>query len=442
VPIPISTRLRSVSSALTFNLIGKGLGFLIPLVIAANFGVSQESDSFFLAFAIVSILLPIWTQSVEQFSVPLYADVMGPAVVRDRAHWIRCRAVAGAAAATVIAGIALYLYLLTWSSASFCRSTMISYLLLAPQVVIGTQASVYSAYLIARGEYRWPPGTIGLRAVGVLLLVALFHRSLGLASVAAGYSVGELARLIALRWTALRRLKAECTASHGRGEPLPGTTVRGAHQLGSMALMGIGPLVERSFAATLGTGAVSRLEYATKLFYIPAVVFDTSFVAVFLSDWSRAINRAEWKSFLKDVKITVHALLAGATILGAIAFVLREQIVRLALARGAFVIAEARSVAAIFGVLVVAMPFYTAVMLIAAAYVALGENRLIFRISVLKIAVWVVSSLLLGRTFGLYGIAWAFVIAHVLQFALLYGPFAGVVDRRIQGSATLVQAAQ
>lgn len=416
---PPQSRLRSLIDAVSYGVVGKALGFLIPIIVAAAFGVSRDTDSFFLALVIAAAVIGVWGMSLEQFTVPLLSEVRGKEATSARIRWLQSRILIGVTVTWVLAGLGLLTYLVLWSAPEFRDATMLMFLFLTPQVILSGAGVPYVAYLVARGEYRWPSGSAGIRAVGVLALVLLAPRAAGLAAVAIGYSVGEAMRVVMLRSVARSRIEKE-RGTRPAARPAPGTVRRARAQMSSMGLASVGPVAERSVAAALGVGAVTQLEYGMKLFYVPSVVFDTNVMSVFLSEWSRLVAARRWVELRSDVRRATLRVFAIAAAVAIMVILLREPIVQLVLARGAFPPEQVVPVARILGILMLAMPFATSAMLASAAYIAMGENRLLLNISVLKTVVRVGGLVLLAPWIGLPGIAVAFVLMHVIEWIVSY----------------------
>lgn len=414
---PARQRLRGLADVLLFGLGAKGVGFVVPIVIAAAFGVSNKTDGFFLALAMASALTTIWGLTVEQFSVPLLAEVAGTSIVAGRIKWLTRRALAGAVGSHIVVGAALVAYLdITKPKSS--HDALLCYLLLAPQVIASAWGAVRSAFLISRAQFRWSAGSVALRAIGVLFLVLVIPHSSGVLALAAGYSLGEIARSCVLAIVAHGFFARE-HSPRGVIAPREGTLGRAGHQLGSMAIVGMATVAERSIAATLGIGAISRLEYASKIFYIPSVVFDTNFVSFFLGEWAHLAAAHRHRELRRDVFFASSLVFAVACLIAAFVLIYRRTLVHLVLARGAFPLSETSRVASLVGILIVALPFYSAAMLLAGASVALHENRLIMHVSLVKVGLRVGGAAILSLMLGLTGVAVAFVASHIAEFVFL-----------------------
>lgn len=431
-------RARGLVESVGFGFLGKATGFLVPIVVAAGFGVSRQTDGLFLAMAVVQSLVLVWGAVVEQVGVPLLAEVAGRNASLAREGWIRRRAVVGAIASWIVAGGALAGWL-TLTARATLGDTMLFYALLGPQLWIAAAVAPAAAFLVARGEYRWSALSSGLRALGVLCLYLVAPRALGLVAIAAGYSAGELLRAMVLHVRAGKRRALEPVPGTVPVDPAAGTAGRGAHQLAGNAMAGVGPVVERSIAASLGAGAVTRLDYASKLFYVPSMLFDLNTTSVFLSEWSRIVAAGEWDRLRHDVRVTIARVLALATAIAVVVVLAREPIVRLLLARGAFAPSEVAPVAHLLAVLMAAFPFSAAGVLLAGAYVALGESRFFFGVSAAKMAFRLSAAVTLGPWLGVTGLAIAFVGTHVLECGIfllnLDRAVARRADRAIRESA-------
>ena len=430
------SRRRSIFHAVSYGVVGKALGFLIPVIVAAAYGVSRDTDSFFLAFAIAMAVTGVWGMSLEQFAVPLLSEVEGPVGTTVRLRWLGRRILVGTSITWALSGVGLLAYLARSSTWEIGTRVMLMFLCLTPQVLLAGLVAPYAAYLTSRGEYRWPSGSAGIRALGVLTVMILAPREVGLISVAIGYSLGEGLRFSALRAVALRRLASEHGAS-ASSPPAPGTVRRAGEQMSSMALASIGPVAERSAAAALGVGAVTQLEYAMKLFYVPSVVFDANVVSVFLSSWSRLVAAARWTELRHDVHRATLGVFVTAAGVALTLFLLREPLVALVLARGAFPPDQVGPVARLFGILMLALPFATSAGLASAAYIAMSANRLLLQISALKTLVRVGGLVLLAPRMGLAGIAAAFVAMHVIEWLVSYALVMRLARSRAQGGRVI-----
>lgn len=404
--------------SVSFGLIGKAAGFLVPIAVAARYGISADTDALYLAMAVTQLLVTVFSQGLEQYLIPFYVQAGGESDSRTRLRWATLRALIAAMGAWV-AGLPLIWLLATHAAAAMgIRLPLLLYLLLAPQVVAAAFTACRSSYLMAHGDFRWPPASIGLRAAGVLGAIALAPAGSGIAPLAIGFSAGELLRALALALLTHRQLRAQPAFTTTSAIP-PGSLRRGLWQLGSVALLGVAPLIERSLAALLAPGGVTTLEYASKLFYVAATIFDTNFAAVFVRTWAVEVRDQRWRLLGQDVRRWVTFVGLSAVVVAVIAVFAREPIVHLTLARGQFTARDSHAVASLFAILMLAYPFAAVGMLLGGLVVALHETRALFQVSALKMAVRGAAALGLGTLAGLPGIAAALVIMHATEVGFL-----------------------
>jgi putative peptidoglycan lipid II flippase len=316
-------------------------------------------------------------------------------------------------------------YALGWlrpgAAPSAGRAALPMFWLMAPGVVAATVAAVYAGGLASTDEFRWPVGSLALRALGVFAAVAAFDRTLGIASVALGYAVGDLTRAAVLRHVFLRRTRTAADAPPGAA---PGVVVaegsirRVGHQLGSMTILSTGALVERGIATGLGVGAVSALDYASKLFFVPSALFDSNVASVFLSTWSRLAAAGQWAVLRDDVRRTRRRVLAATSVIAAGAIAAREPVVRVVLGHGAFDAGDVTRVASIFGVFMLCFPLAVVGLLTERAIMAMGEQAFLLRSSMLKVAVRCAAATLLAPRLGAVGIAAGLLAVHGVESVL------------------------
>lgn len=64
-----------ISIATFSNLLGRAVGFLVPIVLAYVFGISRETDAFFLAYGIVIFCSTILSQPATHLIVPFVGEI-------------------------------------------------------------------------------------------------------------------------------------------------------------------------------------------------------------------------------------------------------------------------------------------------------------------------------------------------------------------------------
>lgn len=412
----MTARWRSVRDALGFGLVAKAAGFAVPIAVAAAFGSSTLTDAFYVAYAYVSVLLAMWAQAFEQFCIPLFVRTERDGGSASRLAQLTRVALPYSAASLLVAWM-LAAAIGAITGAPHTRLVFWFLACLAPQALAAAAAAVPSAYLLARGEYRWTSVSYVWRAIGALAGAAFAPDTQSLEWLAAGYCGGELMRCAAL-WYLVRRIRPNAV------ETAPSLTSdelrRGALHLGSVAVLGLAPLLERQLSALMPVGSVTALEFASKLFYMTAAAFDTGFVAVFLTAWAAHVQLELWSELRRDLSrsaLLVGLIAAGVTV---VAFVWRAPIVSLLFERGSFPVQDATRVAAAFGVLLIGLPAFAIGVLLTGALIALDGQGSLVQLSIGKMVLRATLAVWLGQQFGLNGLALALPLTAIAELVWLW----------------------
>lgn len=398
-----------------FSFLGKGLGFLVPIAVAGWFGVGQQTDTFFIAYAFVFFAVGVWGQGIELAALPhLVRWRHAPDVdVLAEIRWAhRALFIIAVACALPLAAMFGGVILKSVNGVVSTRTAWICFIFLLPMFVASGASGLSAAALGSEGRFAVPALSQGFRAIGVLVAAALLRHSLGVASLAIGYSVGEALRLVVLE---VYRRRTET----GRKRPIaatllsPGTAAREAWsvnvwpQFAALALVNAGPLVERWVAAHTGTGAITEIDYGLRLFAIPATIFDSSLAAVLLSHWSHTAQRDGLAMLRASTKRLVWKAFVLAVVIGAACIWQRHAIVDVLLMRGKFDAASAAIVSKVFATLMLGFPMGMAALVFERAFMAVQRTRALVAIAGGKLVVRGSVAIVLGMKFGVLGVAFA-----------------------------------
>lgn len=292
---------RLVSSALIresftttlWNLVGKAVGFVIPLAIAAWYGVTAGTDAFFFSYGLVQFLCNIFGPVGRATLVPFIADI------RNQEDEDVDRFVGRAfAAVTIVVVIVLAVFLgvlkfalplVTDFSGDVRDLTYTLILETSPLVVLLTWTAIITGVMNAYRRFSLPAVSPAFRAVVALALIFALKGRLGLHAVPLGYVAGEAVRVVIL-FASMERLTSVRT---GLRDMLPEWSERVRSFLGVALFQNVGllatslnPVVDRTMASWLRSGSVSVLYYADRLYFIPVSLMFTGVMVVVRSHWS------------------------------------------------------------------------------------------------------------------------------------------------------------
>lgn len=271
---------RSLIGGALIVLIGNGLGLALgagrDVILAARFGATEETDAYFLAFTVPNLVWQSMLVALMASFIPSYSAVEAESGRREADRFAR-----GMLRLLGIAFIpltALYALASPWllgalgsgsPQSTIDRATELSYIM-APLVVVSVISSLLSSLLYAHDHYALPALGQGIVS-GVLIVCILGLSSYGITSVAIGTLIGFMVKF-GLEIVVLCRINPSYRQFW---VGTIGPNVWRAVRLLILALVGFNlvgqgtQVLERSYASHLEPGAITALQYATKLGWVP-----------------------------------------------------------------------------------------------------------------------------------------------------------------------------
>lgn len=208
-----------------------------------------------------------------------------------------------------------------------------------------------------------------------------------------------------------------------------------------MAATQINVLVNTQFAAGEGTGAVSWLDYAFRLMYLPIGLFGVSIAAVSTPALARLAAGGE----VARMRTTVASAIGLMLVLNVPAtvglMVLAVPIVGLIFEHGRFTAADTIATARALQFYAIGLVAYSIVRIVSPAFYALHRSRIPVTASVISVVVNIALNFVLVRVMGYAGLALGTSIAALvnagLQLFLLRRHLGGIEGRQV--AATLVK---
>jgi len=250
-----------------------------------------------------------------------------------------------------------------------------------------------------------------------------------IAAVAIGSLLGGVAQL-ALQWPALRREGYRYRPTlDWRDESLRRVLMlMGAGTLG-LAATQINVFVNTVLATGQGTGAVSWLNYAFRLMYLPIGLFGVSIATATLPAISRHWAKNDQGATRRSVAdgLSLMLMLNVPATVGLM--VLATPIVRVIFERSAFTPADTAATAAALQFYAIGLIGYSVVRITSPVFYALGESRTPVAVSVATVLLNATLNLALVQVMGYRGLALGTSIAALFNGSLLMF----LLNRRLDG---------
>jgi putative peptidoglycan lipid II flippase len=308
---------------------------------------------------------------------------------------------------------------------------------------MGMLNSLHRFFIPALSPAMYNVSTITCAVLLVPLMPALGFPPI--AGIAVGSLIGGAAQL-ALQWPVLRREGYAYTPTlDWRDESLRRVLIlMGPGTLG-LAATQVNVFVNTVLATGQGTGAVSWLNYAFRLMYLPIGLFGISIATATLPAVSRHAAQEDRAGVRKTVAdgLSLMLMLNVPATVGLI--VLAVPIVRVIFERSAFTASDTVATAAALQFYALGLVGYSIVRISSPVFYALQRNRTPVIVSVATVAVNAALNLALVRVMGYRGLALGTSIAAlfnaVVLIVLLRRSLGGIEGRRIASSLARIAGA-
>jgi putative peptidoglycan lipid II flippase len=173
------------------------------------------------------------------------------------------------------------------------------------------------------------------------------------------------------------------------------------------------------YFAKHGSGDISRLTYAKRLFTAPMAIIGQAAGAASLPFFASLFGRKQFDSFAAAVNSSISRLIAFSILGSAAMIALAEPAVSLIFRRGSFHTADAAATAAYFAIFAPSLALWTAQAIYARAFYAAGETFAPMLAGTIITLVSLPIYWQLHLHFGVIGLAWASNIAILCQTGTL-----------------------
>lgn len=409
-------------------LVGKGLGFARDVLVARIFGVGSAIDAYvtvssLLGFANGFVVIPLSTVFIPLF---IQAKERGGHIsAQQLISNLVCLGVALLGLGFVLVWLVGEMFILSAGrelDPARVRTVRELLGLMFPGIFVSGLGGTLAAVLNCEGRFRLTGGISLITPLLTFLGLAWMLesgafadiRSYALATCAGGIFEG------AMVWAGMR------SAGYSIRPVVAGTRgliVSIMHQCGVLAigtlLMSSVTLIELRFAARIGEGAISALNYGSKLSAAVSALGSTALGTVVLPHFSKLVAAQAWSELRRTLfKYSIWLVVASVPLV-ALLMLGSEWLVRMIYERGAFSRENTAQVAALQCLFLMQVPFYMLGTLWGKAISSLHLNQILMWGAVISITVCVGGNALLCPALGVAGVALTNSLIYVVSAVYL-----------------------
>jgi len=296
--VSLTQRIARDSLTLTLLVIlGRAVGFLVPLLLARWYGATFATDAFFLVLVLPMMVISLLNTAVVSSLNPAYARLKASAP--DQTPGFLGGALLSVAFALVLLAGALALVAppaLRWLLSDRPETAALAITLVFPLlglIPLAGMGMVLRGALEVERAFLLTALAPMARGALLLLLVASLHARYDIAILPWCFLMGEGIQLAGLALAARHR-GLEFKLQWAVPPALRETLLTILPLLLGEAAVNLNILVDKGFAAQLVPGALTALDYADRVRVIPETVLSAGLLTVVFSHWSSRGAAGQW----------------------------------------------------------------------------------------------------------------------------------------------------
>lgn len=393
------------------SMLANFLGFLIPSLIAWQFGISKDTDNFFFSYGIITFASTIFTAALRSSIVPFLTEKLANKEGFDT--FVSSLFYYSFYVVSAVSGVLLVLFLVL---NHFIPGNFYFYLALSVPILFFTvQNAICYGILNTLKQYYVAETSPFSRAIVIYGCIFFFGKIFGIAAVIIGYNLGEMAKFIHLMYIIRKKNRIRLSRRLVNYAEIKPFLKEGSYQAISTTIISASPVIDKVVASFLIVGSVSILDYGNRLFMIFNVLF-SSFLVIILSKWSEDVVQKRFS--IKKMNQTIVGVFIITFCIFLLVLLFRSQVVYVLYPK---IHASDRDLIATVLVLNMAgFIFNSSNQVINRATLAFKSTSILIRISVIKSIINVVMDVVLAIRFGVIGIAVSTIFVHGSGFVMNY----------------------
>jgi len=417
------------------TLVGSLLAFFRETLVAAHLGADWQMDAYFFTLALVMLVPQFMSSSIGESLVPVYIHYKDeePELFHRFTSSVINLYLLFLAGTTVCIAAAAQSAIATLGSGFDASSQQIAFQLLGillPSVMLSGFWGLLAVILNAEGLFFVSAISRTFLSVGVISMVLLTSRQLGVYSLPIGIVLSSLSQVIwAIFWLRRKGVKFSLVLDLSDPGLRRFLALLWPPIIGSFLLSWI-PIIDRSMASHLPEGTISALGYSDRLMSILSSLSISSLNTVLLAFFSLQLVGDDKTRFKERMAQTLGMLMFVLMPLSLTLVVVRTPLIQLVFERGRFDAVATANTASIFGGYVLGLVPMAIAITLSTGFNALEDTK---TQSFLGAGSSLITKLVLNpiliAAFGAAGIALATSLMYVVSGTLL----GFVLRRRLEG---------
>ncbi len=396
------------------------------LAIAKYFGISPESDAFFLA-----VLIPMHVVNVISGSISV---ALVPRVIKaeeERGEKAAHSLIESTAAMTLgllvtvglIVAIAFPLFAQSLGANSSEDASLTSNLIwiLLPMLVLSGMSTLWSGILTAKEKFGLPSVVPAITPVVALITLGFWtNDSNRIYALAVSTSVGTAIELIILKFALRKRGYHLLPRWRGLDASVRSLTKDFSQMAVGATLITQVSLLPQFIAVGMGSGSVSVLSYATKVSTVFASIAGVALSTVTQTYFAQLVARSEWPNLQAAIRKISWLALGGLCLVSALTIWGSEFFTTLLFQRGEFTRSDTLKVSPVQAIFAIQIPWAALSLVYYRLAAALGASSLLWQLPLGGVCLLAALCFPLSKQWGVSGLAASVVAFHIVSTTLYW----------------------
>lgn len=399
------------------------LGFIKETVVAANYGLSIELDTFYVAILIPGVINTVFLGSFKSVFIPNYINEIGKngniGSFQSTSLMITLLISLFFAGITFLATDTFLEFLYPNKSLEFYHLVKEQLPILLFAILFWGIASTLGALLNVNDEYRLSSFAGIYTPIFILLGIFFFKEHFKDTLLAWGTTIGAFASCIYLLIVAKHKKLIVLGKPDYKNNNIKIAFQQLPAKVSSGLLTALNSVVDQFFAAQLVVGSIAALQYGLK---IPAFLSGLLLVAfgnVLIPYFSKLVlnnKKLAFENLFKNIKW----VFIGLVVITLFGILLSDFIVALLFQRKEFTIEDTQVVSTIQKIFLAYIPFKITGMIMVNFATSINKNSIMAYISLIALILNLILDYIFMELYGIFGIALCTTIITVLKSMTMY----------------------
>jgi len=399
------------------------LGFFKETVVAANYGLSLELDTFYVAILIPGVINTVFLGSFKSVLIPNYINEVG---IKGNIGSFQTTSVMVTVIVSLFFAVITYLSTNTFLEVLYPNKSIEFYHMVKEQLPIllfaiffWGLASTLGALLNVNDEYRFSSFAGIFTPIFILLGIFLFKEHFEDTLLAWGTTLGAFASCIYLLVVAKNKNLIVLSKPDYQNNNIKIAFQQLPAKISSGLLTALNSVVDQFFAAQLVVGSIAALNYGLKIPSFLSGLLLVAFGNVLLPYFTKLVlsnRKLAFENLFKNIKWVFIGLVV-ITIFG---ILLSDLIVILLFQRNEFTEEDTQVVSTIQKIFLAYIPFKITGMIMVNFATSINKNSIMAYISLVALVLNLILDYVFMKLYGVFGIALCTTIITVLKSMTMY----------------------